>query len=294
MNLLKEYIKTILREIYDLSTEDEKEIEKLKGFYDKSQYDNRRAFALQTREEQIADRTFLQKYQADLKQSSAGKKMISAFIAGSVTILHSTTYRGFTYRIGKSEGDAFYDATKWIKKYGKKGKDTLSTVAFPVSTSNSLPAKALSDDYSNAYAVQEARGVILKGYPVYVSEVDVMSQTLGAVPAKVKKHQAQSGIAKRPKNGTDAAPIYSLEHIKSLGAANEVLLDNWTVVGTYISYPEKQGRGALKETKGFVQESLKIGLPCNIYWQGKLSARIKNKTDYLSWLSEEKKGQYYV
>ena len=294
MKLLKQYIEKLLREIYDLSPEEEARIEKLKGFYDKSQYDNRRAFALQTREEQITDRTFLQTYQNDLKQSPVGKKMISAFVAGSITILHSTTYRGFTYRIGKSDGDAFYDAAKWIKKYGKKGKDTLSTVAFPVSTSNSLPTKALSDDYSNAYSVQEARGVILKGYPVYVSEVDVMSQTLGAVPAKVKKHQAQSGIAKRPKNDTEAAPIYSLEHIKSLGAANEVLLDNWTVVGTYISYPEKQGRGALKQTKRFVQESLKIGLPCNIYWEGELSARIKNETDFLSWISEEKKGQYYV
>lgn len=277
-----------MKEVYDLDSNDLEDFQQFERTFGDDSPVYRRTVGLQTPEEQLADRSFLQAYQAKLKRSPAGKKMIDAFQRGDVTILHSISYEGFTaaYELGQS--DRIYEASEWIKKYGKRGKDVLSTVAFPVSPSQ--PISGIQED--NAYSVSSSFGIILKGYPVYVSGIDVMSQTLGAIPIKIKKHQTQSGIAKRP-NPSDAEPIEDLAELKKRGAAEEVLLDNWTVIGTYISYPPLAGRGMLKETKGYIQDSLALGLPCNLYYAGKLT-RIKNQADYNAWLETEKKGQYYV
>ena len=300
--IIRQYIRQVLFEIRDLSPEEithARELEKSIAFPGKilpyeDGKDVRRAAGLQPREEQQKDRTFLQVYQADVRKSDSGRKMQKAFINGSITIMHSIGYRGLTYRYGLGGSDQdLYEVSDWVKKFGTSGKDTLSTVAFPTSLSQSLPNKLISVD--NIDAVSSSRGILLKGFPVYVSDRDVMSQTLGAMSPALKKHQAQSGIAKRASsNPDDVGPIYSLEQMAELGGAQEALLDNWNVISTYINYPPKQGRGALKETKSFVKDSLSLNLPCNIYWQGELIARIKNEKDYNAWLSSEKEGKYYV
>ena len=289
MKQLRQYIRQVLLEIRDLSPEEEElaiSAEKRRNFGrrlpDKNAKDLRRAVGLQSREEQIADRTFLQTYQADLEKSSEGKKMIDAFMNGSVTVLHSMTYRGLSAGLGMGGSDDLEMFSDWIKKYGKSGDDTLSTVAFPVAPSQSLPGKLLNKD--NARDVSESRGMILKGYPVYVSDRDVYSQTLGAASPALKKHQAQSGIAKRASNDpSDIGPIYSLKQMRAIGGAQEVLLDNWDVIGTYISRHEYTNEHTIKYIREFIEDSLNLGLPCNIYLKGDLLARIKNKKDYDGW-----------
>ena len=288
MFLLRTYIRNILKEIYDLDSDDMEKFQMFDSTFGDDSPIYRRTVGLQTQEEQLDDRSFLRAYQAKLQSSPAGKKMIEAFQRGDVTILHSISYEGFTASYSLGQSDSIYEASEWIKKYGKRGKDVLSTVAFPVSPSQ--PILGMQED--NAYSVSESFGIILKGYPVYVSGVDVMSQTLGAISGRIKKHQSQSGIAKRP-NPANAEPIEDLTELKKRGAAEEVLLDNWTVIGTYKSYPPLQGRGLLKETKSYIQDSLAIGLPCNLYYGGKLT-RIKNQADYEAWIETEKKGKYYV
>lgn len=296
MKTLRLYIRSLLREVYNLDRSDSKKFQTFEDQFGEDAPEFRRTIGLQTREEQIADRTYLQEYQSFLRKTQAGKKMIQSFMKGSITILHSIRYRGFTDRIGFGGSSEFFEASDWIKKYGKRGKDVLSTVPFTAAPSQSLQKSAIRS--TNASAVSSSRGIMLKGYPVYVSQKDVMSQTLGALPDKIKQHQAQSGLAKRPNSAANDSdiplPVYGLEQISSVGSAEEALVDNWTVIGTYIEYPTLQGRGALKETKSYVQDSLSIGLPCNIYWQGELVARIVNDKDYDEWLNTEKKGEYYV
>lgn len=297
MKHLRQYIRQILLEIRDLSPEEEElaiSAEKRRNFGrrlpDKNAKDLRRAVGLQSREEQITDRTFLQTYQADLEKSSEGKKMIDAFMNGSVTVMHSMTYRGLSAGLGMGGSDDFELFSDWIKKYGKSGDDTLSTVAFPVDPSQSLPSKLLNKD--NARDVSKSRGVILKGYPVYVSDRDVYSQTLGAASPALKKHQAQSGIAKRASNDpSDIGPIYSLKQLRAIGGAQEVLLDNWKVVGTYLNRQEYTNERTKNYIRTFIEDSLNLGLPCNIYLKGDLLARIENKEDYNRWIGSKKESE---
>ena len=73
-------------------------------------------------------------------------------------------------------------------------------------------------------------GFYLQGFPVYVNENDVMSQTLGSLPQGLVKHQQASGIAKRAGPDVIESELYGLDW----EWAGEVLLDNWKPVGIYI------------------------------------------------------------
>jgi len=297
MKHLRQYIRHMLLEIRDLSPEEEElalSAEKRANFGsrlpDKNAKDLRRAIGIQSREEQITDRNFLQTYQADLNKTSEGKKMIDAFMNGSITVMHSMTYLGFAASLGMGGSDDLQMFSDWIKKHGKSGDDTLSTVAFPVAHSQSLPRKIIDED--NARDVSTSRGVILKGYPVYVSDRDVYSQTLGAASDALKKHQAQSGIAKRASNDpNDIGPIYSLKQMSAIGGAQEVLLDNWKVVGTYLNRHQYTNESTIKYIRSSIQDSLNLGLPCNVYLQGDLLARIENKNDYNQWVDSKEESE---
>ena len=70
----------------------------------------------------------------------------------------------------------------------------------------------------------------MKGYPAFIAYEDVMSQTLSAVIEPVKKHQAQSGVAKRSGDISSAHPFDEWEKGKG---SDETLLDNWQVVGIF-------------------------------------------------------------
>ena len=154
-------------------------------------------------------------------------------------------------------------ASSWIKKYGKSGNDSLSVCAYFEPPTSSIGTKI--SPQGNARFVAQARGVILKGYPVFVGETDLMTQTLGAMDASMKDHWQQSGIPKRPsaQKGDDGGfmGMTRLGRLKRVGYSAETILDNWTVVGTYISYANKSDG----EIRKFVADSLSIGLPCNVY-----------------------------
>lgn len=71
---------------------------------------------------------------------------------------------------------------------------------------------------------------MMKGYPVFISRQDVMSQTLGSLPAGLKAHQKSSGIAKRP--GAIDNAIYGDD---PWNWSAETLLDNWKPIGIFLS-----------------------------------------------------------
>ena len=265
MKLLRETIRKIILEVYKLDDDQiarKEKLERDQGYW----YGSRlaKAAGLQDEYGQEADRFGLQQYQEMVKDNRKGQKMIQAFMQGDVTILHSFDFKGATHSSGLGGTSSKGLASEWIKSYGKRGKDALSVVAFfEPPTSSIATRKALNN---NAQFVATARGVILKGYPVFVGEHDSFTQTLGAIDDKMKAHWKQSGIPKRPDVEKDDfgafMGITNLGRLKRVGYSNETILDNWTVVGTYIN---EEVSLVPADIQAYVDDSLSLGLPCNVY-----------------------------
>jgi hypothetical protein len=268
MKHLRQYIRKLILEVYELDDEQirkKQRIEREMGEWYGTQLT--RSAGLQDAEGQRTDRKGLQGYQHRVKSDRYGQKMIQAFMNGEVTILHSIDYRGATSRMGMGGTDSLGLASEWIKKYGKRGKDSLSTVAFIEPPTSSIARKTPMKD--NALFVGTGRGLILKGYPVYVGENDTFTQTLGAIDNKMKAHWKNSGIPKRPAEETDDNDAFlgisNIKRLKRLGYSNETILDNWTVIGTYINEKIGLNPHTSKEFQAYIEDSLQMGLPCNVY-----------------------------
>jgi hypothetical protein len=222
---------------------------------------------LDTSEEQRRDRKGLQFYQDNIQSRSGGRKLIRAFRNGEVLVLHDMAYEGAAARSGMGGSkDMKMLPSQWIEKYGMTGGDTLSTVAYYSSADSDLPGYQL---WGNGQFVFQSRGLIMKGYPVYVGKSDTMTQTLGALDDKIKSHWTNSGIPKRPAasrvswgdNGELGSGIETLRMLRKNLLSPEALLDNWTVTGTFINsshHPDSQ-------VQAWIEDSLSIGLPCNVY-----------------------------
>ena len=71
--------------------------------------------------------------------------------------------------------------------------------------------------------------------------------------------------------------ITRLGRLRKVGFSGETLLDNWTVIGTYISDTNDRGfPRSQEELQAWIDDSLKMGLPCNVYGtDGKLIKRFE-------------------
>ena len=272
MKNLRQYIRKIILEVYDLKDEEihtKQELERNYGSWGKKLA---KAKGLQNRDEQISDREALKIYQQNLHADPEGKKLINAFRQGDITVLHSFEYGGATKGANMGGSSMEKLASDWVKKYGKTGNDSLSVCAYFEPVTSSIGTKI--NLQRNARFVAQARGVILKGYPVFVGERDLMTQTLGAMSDSMKDHWRQSGVPKRPsaEKGDHGGflGMTKLRRLLRVGYSDETILDNWTVVGTYINSVGKTD----EEIDRFVEDSLSIGLPCNVYDpKGKLLER---------------------
>lgn len=265
---LRQLIRNLIKEVYELDDEQIQRKEKLQrdhGYWYGSHL--AKAAGLQDEYDQEEDRLGLQQYQAMVKDSRYGKKMIDAFMQGQITILHSFDFVAATSRSGLGGTSSKALASEWIQSYGKRGKDALSVVAFIEPPTSSIAIRKPLNN--NAQFVATARGVMLKGYPVFVGEHDSFTQTLGAIDDKMKAHWKNSGIPKRPSEETDDngafIGITNIKRLKRVGYSNETILDNWTVVGTYINEKIGQNPHTSKEFQAYIDDSLSMGLPCNVY-----------------------------
>lgn len=269
MKHLRQYIRQILFEVYELSDKD-KEFAKSMGI-DQWAIPTARALGLQSKEQILKDRKALQNYQYRLRSTPEGKKLIQQFMTGKdVTIMHAINYEGYASARGiksKNRVDKEMPFQRWIGKYGRRGKDVLSVVASDKPLGTSFNAGIQND------AVPKGFGFIMKGYPVYISEYDVMSQTLGALPAGLVKHQEQSGVAKRPGDDTWLGITKP-----NFGWAGEVLLDNWTVIGTYLDIA--WSNIAIFETLARDSMIMYKPLPMYIYNDGEFVGIIKDKESF--------------
>lgn len=231
---LKRVILETLEEVYEMTPADEAEL-KRRGLEGDDDWWRRRQVGLQPDEEVEQDIQNLRDYQAKIQSSPEGQAMISAFRTGNgVTIAHGLGYVSYAEsELGGSGDETRKSMAKWVKKYGKLNKNQLSTVAW-IGSPDDIPSGYSS--FSNHETITGGTGFLLKGYPVLVSGRSVSSQTLSSLPTTLIQHQAQSGIAKR---GDVETPIYSLQEMAEgqpfANWAGEVLLDNWELVGCYIT-----------------------------------------------------------
>lgn len=225
-DMLRKYIRKLILEIYELEPEDIQTRDQVQQGGDFWDWNNAsRALGLQSKEQIEEDRGQLQDYQARLRAHAQGPQMIRAFENGTISVCHNPFYKSFAAQTGQK--DSFGKSlSKWLKTYGANSKDMLSCVAFtqPI-------GEAPTETGVNNGAFTNSMGFYLQGFPVYVNENDVMSQTLGGLPQGLVKHQQASGIAKRAGPDVIESELYGLDW----EWAGEVLLDNWKPVGIYIN-----------------------------------------------------------
>ena len=108
----------------------------------------------------------------------------------------------------------------------------------------------------------------MKGYPAFIANEDVMSQTLSAVPYGLEEFQKNSGLAKR--SGRLDYRVEIDEWLDGIGS-EETLLDNWEVIGIYIGMDIK-GRPKFKT---LFEDAKTTGLPIYQVKQNRSLERIK-------------------
>lgn len=257
--MLRQLIRKLILEIYELSPEDEAKFKKW-GLADQLSPDYRRALGMQSKEDIEGDRTILQDYQTKLREHPEGKAMIEKFRTGEFSICHSPLYAGAAVESGfKDEPEDIRDYkpfTTWLRKYGKNSKDTLSCVAF-----DSRIGDTPNNWGHNIEAFEASIGFYMKGYPTYVCRNDVMSQTLGALPAGLIKHQKHSGVAKRAGSRSRRAELYGLDW----QWAGEVLLDNWQPIGIYIDVSNEMLDYSEWPVRDLMEDALRTGLPLYMF-----------------------------
>lgn len=255
--MLRDIIRRLILEVYELEPEDVVKRDKVQQGGDYWDWDNAsRALGLQSREQIKSDRSQLQTYQARLRAHAQGAQMIRAFEQGKISVCHNPFYSSFAAQRGQKHSFS-RSLSKWLKEYGANSKDMLSCVAFtqPI-------GEAPTGTGVNRRAFTDSMGFYLQGFPVYVNENDVMSQTLGGIPQGLVKHQQASGIAKRAGPDVIETELYGLDW----EWAGEVLLDNWKPVGIFINMAMDFGvDDSIEALADAMRSALATGLPLYVF-----------------------------
>lgn len=261
---LRKIISETIDEVYKMSAQDREELER-RGYTGEEDDWLRRQIGLQYADEVEEDIVNLRNYQKRLRSTPEGKAMIQAFRSGNgVTTAHGLGYISYAEsELGGKGDEKRKSLKKWMDSYSSLNKNQLSTVAWNGSPQD-LPRNFTS--YGNHEAITGGTGFLLKGYPVLVSKNSVSSQTLSSLPSELIQHQEHSGIAKR---GSLERPIYSLEQMKKSkfrpGWAAEVLLDNWTVIGCYVTMEVIEEARKNNALVSLFDDIDATGLPCFVF-----------------------------
>jgi len=252
--VIRNTIRQIIQEIYQLTKEDEEQRKEIEEFWGKDE-DYARALGFQYPAAIRDERSLLQAYQDKLKSTVDGQQMIKDFVSGkgNISCAHSITYDGFAVTAGSKLGyskRATAPFSNWLARYGAKNKNVISTVSWPKTIGNP-PDINKGDNYS----VLKGIGFLMRGYPVFVSSRDVMSQTLGSLPPGLVAHQKESGIAKR--TGTLETAIYGEDN---WDWSAETLLDNWKPIGIFMSLEHLWDLPVMTAIE-IIEDARKTGLP---------------------------------
>jgi hypothetical protein len=257
---LKKLINEVIGEVYKLTPEEESERESMDLDPKTSTLDpdiasnKRRVRGLQDAGEIRKERDILQTYQEKLKNHPDGLAMIKDFQSegGRINVYHSIDYHSAALGSKKFKSLSSNPFSTWLKRFGSNSKDSLSTVA----TTGELGSIYGGSTNANA-SVLYSVGFLVKGYPVFVSENDLMSQTHGSVPDSLKKHQKNSGLAKR--SGDLSLGLYGFDWKVS----SETILDNWSPYAIYLSDMFFHMHKELTEetARMLIKDAMSTGLP---------------------------------
>lgn len=257
MKHLRRYIRNIIIENYEL-TKDDIQRYKAHAYYNSGLSDDfikqiadLRGLGIQGPSQIARDKEAMRQWHNLMKQNP---EFVSQFTKGKIQILHSITYGG--YHSDKADMDGRGGKTPftdWVKRFGIRSRDQISCVAAnaPIGTDPSIKEWAIED--GNVQSVfTTGYGFLMKGYPAFVAEEDLMTQTLSALSKSLKDFNLPSGQVKR------AGSIkYAIDPDNWQGS-EEVILDNWQIIGVYfaedyLSYD--------LESSYIYQDAQKIGVP---------------------------------
>ena len=229
MKHLRQYIRQILLEDYELTDAD---IQQFRRHSDRNkkmsdeeirQKADWKGAGIQGKEATSEDKQTMRAWHELMKQNP---EFVKQFMEGKVQILHSITYEG-TYSGKDKDIQSATPFTNWIQKYGRTSRDQISCVAANV------PIGADPDiwswDMGNAGSVYaEGFGFLMRGYPAFAAQADIMTQTLSAIPDTLKAFHKNSGQVKR------ASHIGEAINPNNWKGVDELILDNWEIIGIYI------------------------------------------------------------
>jgi hypothetical protein len=252
MKYLRQYIRELILEDYELTKSD---IEKYRKETYSQQTDEEirqnadyRGIGIQGKRSIQRDKQAMRDWHELMKHN---KQFVSQFMEGQVQILHSLTYTG-TY---SRKADSFDRGSKtpfsdWIQKFGTRSRDQLSCVAAnaPIGGDPHI----WDWDIGNASKVfTQGYGFLLKGYPAFGAKHDIMTQTLSAIPDTLRDFHKNSGQVKR---------TYSMEPAidpKDWMGIDELILDNWQIIGAYIAEPYFRN----PSKSHVIKDALSLGIP---------------------------------
>ena len=278
MKLLRETIRKLIMEFYRLSPSDVRKIQqhgrRNMDYFDtqwpevriRKHWDDK-GTGVQGTEPIKRDIDVMKQFNQIMNGSPEGKQIIKDFQSGTIQILHSIEYQGL--ESSKKEfqrGDKPF--TTWLQRFGRKGKDMLSVVASPKRYNESPQISRWMDQWNASYVYDQGWGFLMKGYPAFIANEDVMSQTLSAVPYGLEEFQKNSGLAKRASRLDYRVTIE--EWLDGIGS-EETLLDNWEVIGIYIGM-DIEGRSKYDT---LIEDAKNTGLPIYQVQQNRSLERIK-------------------
>tara|TARA_X000000950_G_scaffold7522_1_gene8220 strand:- start:3571 stop:4413 length:843 start_codon:yes stop_codon:yes gene_type:complete len=267
MKLLRQIIRNLILEEYELTDEDVAGIQKHGRFmFNNGQFDknwpevrirkhwDERGEGLQGTEPIKRDVNAMKEFNKMMHASSEGKQIIKDFQSGRIQVLHSIEYQGLLSRKKEIQTSA-KPFTLWLDRFGRKGKDMVSVVASPMAYDESPKIENWPEHWNAGFVYEDGYGFLMKGYPAFIGNEDLMSQTLSAVPQTLKDFQKNSGVAKR---ASDADWAVDLGDWGNGIGSEETLLDNWTVIGVYIGSAHSKGTDKYNQ---LLKDAQTTGLP---------------------------------
>jgi len=228
MKLLRQTIRKIILEDYELT---DKDIKRYRGW-------NRgggltddairrlvddRGIGMQNKKAIQRDKKVMRDWHEIMKKNP---EFVKQFMQGKVQILHSISYQG-TFSSKDQEMESPTPFSNWIKKFGRTSRDQLSCVAANAPIGGD-PELWSWDQGNGGYVYTEGFGFLMKGYPAFAAEFDVMSQTLSAISDDLRDFHKNSGQVKR------AGDIYEAIDPNDWKGVDELILDNWKIIGIFI------------------------------------------------------------
>ena len=204
-----------------------------------------------------ANKKEIEKFYNELKKSPESAR---------ITCLHSPAYEG-----GVTRKDT-KSLTKWVGRFGKRGKDQLSTVMFPCNVTDLynyfIPGRFLGQ--GNAEQIMLTPSFIMSGYPALMNYDDMMTQTLSNLHPDLVKFQSSSGVSK---SSGEIPDINNFEQfLKDKIISEETVLDNWEVKGAHFSkdpdvswlrpdYREDYLQHLKEQEEAVINQCVKLGIP---------------------------------